>query len=147
MKSTVWPCRAHTQNGRERKETNEPGKENIIMKNGDGNADNEKDNEEGREEQGGRISVQQEGLWDGGVEAKTEDEKAPTWQNSFQVEGTVGIALFLVFKFTSGATTHSTVHIGQLWVTVCPKKPGDDPPTNTSVFTSLTFYFSYCTET
>lgn len=49
---------------------------------------------EGREEQGGRTSVQQEGLWDGGVEAKTEDEKAPTWQNSFQVEETVGIALF-----------------------------------------------------
>lgn len=101
---------------------------------------------EGREEQGGRISVQQEGLWDGGVEAKTEDEKAPTWQNSFQMEETVGIALFLVFKFTSGATTHSTVHIGQFWVTVCPKRPGDDPPRNTSVFTSLTSYFSYCTE-
>lgn len=42
MKSTAWPYRAYTQNGRERKETKEPGKENIIMKNGDGNEDNEK---------------------------------------------------------------------------------------------------------
>ena len=42
MKSMDWPYWAYAQNGRERKETNESGKENIIMKNGDGNEDNEK---------------------------------------------------------------------------------------------------------
>lgn len=101
----------------------------------------------GREEQGGRISVPREGLWDCGVEAKTEDEKKPTLQSSFQVEERQQIALFLVFKFTSGATTYGPVHTGQFWITACPKRPGDDPPRNTSVSTSLTSYFSYCAET
>ena len=38
---------------------------------------------EGREEKGGRISAPQEGLWDCGVEAETEDEKEPTLQSSW----------------------------------------------------------------
>lgn len=48
MKSMDWPYWAYAQNGRERKETNESGKENIIMKNGDGNEDNEKGSGERR---------------------------------------------------------------------------------------------------